>query len=309
MNIVQLGLTARSAPYSEAAHRTPTGLRHQRITCANPRCTRSWMAFLKDRRRPIFEGNWACSRSCLSSLVEASIRRESYEAGSADEVSAHRHRIPLGLILLAQGWITHAQLQRALAVQRLPGSTSIGRLLIEQSGLSQDHITRALAMQWGCPVLPAEEFDPAAMALAVPRVLLEALGLLPLRLANRRILYLAFADRLDASAAFAIERMNGLKVISGLIDPASWSHAQRRLCASNFVDTVSEHVADLDAMSRKITSALAAAQPRASRVVRLHQFFWLRMWLETGAMSTPDGGFPRTQSDVADVIYTVGPQQ
>jgi hypothetical protein len=62
-------------------------------------------------------------------------------------------------------------------------------------------------------------------------------------------------------------------------------------------------------MSGKITLALGKLQPRASRMVRVHQFYWLRMWLETGAMSTRDGGVPVTKEDVVDRIYTVGYEQ
>jgi hypothetical protein len=62
-------------------------------------------------------------------------------------------------------------------------------------------------------------------------------------------------------------------------------------------------------MSSSIATALTAMQPRASRLVRLHHVYWLRMWLETGAMTTPGGGIPTTKEDVADRIYTVGSEQ
>jgi hypothetical protein len=131
----------------------------------------------------------------------------------------------------------------------------------------------------------------------------------PLRTASRRFLYLAFADRPDASVALAMERMSGLKAESGLADPAQWSAAQRLLCASDFVDQRFERVDDIESMSRRIASTLAGMQPRASRLVRVHQFYWLRMWLEEGAMSAPNGGIPATKEDVADRIYKVGREQ
>ncbi len=40
------------------------------------------------------------------------------EQASAHPVAAHRHRVPIGLVLLAQGWITHDQLKHALEAQR-----------------------------------------------------------------------------------------------------------------------------------------------------------------------------------------------
>jgi len=280
-----------------------------RAVCGNPQCTRSWLALLKDRRRPVFEQRWGCSAKCVSAIVNSAIRREAGEITPLDQTTQHRHRVPLGLLLLSLGWITHPQLQRALDAQHRSGNGRIGHWLIAESGIDQDLVTRALSMQWGCPVLPMEGFDPEATALAVPRLFVETLGLVPLRVAGGRFLYLAFADSPDASAALAIERMSDLKVESGLVDPSQWAAARQRLLACAFVDATFDRVVNLESMSSNIASTITAMQPRASRLVRLHHFYWLRMWLETGAMSTLNGGLPTSKEDVADRIYTVGSEQ
>ncbi|HEV2618907.1 MAG TPA: hypothetical protein VGU23_03100, partial [Acidobacteriaceae bacterium] len=67
-------------------------------------------------------------------------------------------------------------------------------------------------------------------------------------------------------------------------------------------------------LARKIASDITGIQPRASRMVRVHDFYWLRMWLETGAMSRvegriPSGGIPATREDVVDRIYSVAGRQ
>lgn len=298
-----------SQPRFEPARRSPPTAWSSRAECGNPGCVTRWLSFLKDRRRPVFEGNWSCSTRCLGALVNAAVHRELRESDTVELEIQPRHRLPLGLILLAQGHITHAQLQSALDRQRSAGTGQIGHWLTQESGLSQDHITRALAAQCGCPVLSADGFAPEPMALALPKLFVETLEIVPLRLAGDRILYLASPHRVDASAAFALERMSRLKVTSGLLDPLQWKSAQLRLRACDFVDAAYQNVADPQALSRNIASTLAAAQPRASRLVRLHQFFWLRMWLETGSMRNRDGGFPRTREDVADRIYTLGSEQ
>jgi hypothetical protein len=280
-----------------------------RSGCANTHCPRSWGPLLKDRRRPIFECDWACSIKCLGALVGAAIRREAGEGPSAETEGVHRHRVPLGLILLSRGWITHAQLRHALDAQRRAGKGRIGAWLIEQCCLEPDLITRALSIQWGCPVLPMEGFDPQAMALVLPRLLADTFGIVPLRVVANQSLYVAFSGQLDAAAAFAIERMSGLKVLGGLSDPAQWQAAQQILYACEFVDTRFERVANVDSMSQRMAAHLSTMQPRASRLVRLHQFYWLRMWMEEGAMRTPGGGLPSTKEDVADRIYTVGREQ
>jgi Type II secretion system (T2SS), protein E, N-terminal domain len=261
---------------------------------------------LKDRRRPVFEGQWGCSAGCVETMVEAAVLRVTGGEGGAEGVGGHRHRVPLGLILLAQGWITQVQLQHALSRQRRAGSGSIGRWLMEECGLDQRYVTRGLGVQWGCPVLRAEEFDPDAMALVAPKLLVERLEMVPLRRAGERVLYLSFVDRLDPATALALERMSGLRVESGLVEETEWRVAQRRLCACEFVDSEFESVATHEDLARRVTSVVQRMQPRASRLVRVHQFYWLRMWLESGAMRTGDGGVPRTKEDVADRIYVVG---
>jgi len=282
---------------------------HRRAECGNPVCSRGWLAVLKDRRRPVFEGKWGCCARCVSALIGAAIRREAGEDGVAEETGEHRHRVPLGLILLAQGWITQPQLRKALDAQKSAGSGRIGDWLTAECGMSRELITRGLSMQWGCPALTMEGFNAEAMALAVPKILMETLGVVPVRVAAGRMLYLAFADRLDAAAAFAIERMSGLKVQSGLVDGAQWTAARNRLRRCEFVDATLEHVVDGKALGRRIASDIVGIQPRASRLVRVHEFYWLRMWLETGAMSGPEGGIPTGREDVVDRIYTAATQQ
>jgi hypothetical protein len=242
-------------------------------------------------------------------MVERAIRRELSEEDSGEGEVAHRHRLPLGLILLAQGWITNPQLQHALSAQRLAGDGRIGDWLVAECGLKEDRLIRGLGMQWGCPVLPMDGFVPEAMALTVPKALLAGTAMVPLRMAGKRILYLGFEDCLDAAAAFAMERMSGLTVESGLVDGRQLLEARRHLCACDFVESVFQQVADIDALSQVMSSALSKMQPRASRLVRVHQFFWLRMWLETGAMTSREGGVPMTREDVADRVYAVGREQ
>ena len=162
---------------------------------------------------------------------------------------------------------------------------------------------RGLSMQWGCPVLTTEGSSPEAMALVLPRIFVEKFGLLPLRIAGARILYLGFADRLDASAAFAIEQMAELKVESGIVEGSLYEAARKRLLACDGVETKLDMVEDKDAVAAKVTAILEHKQPIASRLVRLHQYYWLRLWLESGAMSNV-GSLPRTEEDVIDYVFT-----
>jgi hypothetical protein len=215
----------------------------------------------------------------------------------------HRHRVPLGLLLLAQGWITHSQLQYALDTQREHGGR-IGELLVSECGVAVEKITRGLSMQWSCPILSASGFSPKEMALVAPKTFVEQLGLLPLRVAGSRILYLGFEDRLDASAALALEQMTGLNVESGLMETEEYRSTRAILLDNDAVDLKEESFGETDAMAARITAILEQKQPIASRMVRVQHFYWLRLWLETGAIGT-QGILPRGREDMLDYVFTV----
>jgi Type II secretion system (T2SS), protein E, N-terminal domain len=277
----------------------------QRRLCGSAECASGWTMPWRNRRRPIFEGQWGCSGRCVLAMVRAAVRRELGDGGVSTSAAPHRHRVPLGLLMLAQGWITHPQLQKALVAQRENGTGRIGDWLMSECGLEAEQIIRGLSMQWGCPVLTTEGFSPEAMALVMPKVFVERFGLLPLRVAGSRIFYLGFADRLDASAAFATEQMIGLKVESGVVEGAQFEAARSRLLACDGVEMKRETAEDKDSMAARITAILEQKQPIASRLVRLHQFYWLRLWLESGAMGKV-GSLPATGEDVKDYVFTVG---
>jgi hypothetical protein len=236
-------------------------------------------------------------------MVQAAVRRELGDAGKSTTWSPHRHRVPLGLMMLAQGWITQSQLQKALSAQREKGIGRIGEWLQSECGLESEQIMRGVSMQWGCPVLTTEGFSPESMSLVMPKVFIEKIGLLPLRVAGSRILYLGFSDRLDASAAFATEQMTELKVESGVVDAAQFETARGRLLACDGGDIRLETVEDKDTMTARITAILEQKQPIASRLVRVHQDYWLRLWLESGAIGRIDS-LPATREDVVDYVFS-----
>ena len=279
-----------------------TAAAEPRRLCGYAECSSTWTVPWRSRKRPVFEGQWGCGGRCVLGLVRAAVQRELGEGSVGPQ--AHRHRVPLGLVMLAQGWITHPQLRKALDAQRESGSGRIGDWLVSECGLEAEQITRGLSMQWSCPVLPMTGFAPEAMALVMPRVFVEEFGLLPLRVAGSRILYLAFEDRLDAAAALAIERMSELKVESGLVDGKEFEPARRRLLEYESVPVKVEVAADSDALSARITAILEQKQPVASRLVRLHQYYWLRVWLERDAMGGL-GSMPKNSEDVGDFVFTL----
>jgi hypothetical protein len=274
-----------------------------RRLCASEECASGWTVPWRSRRRPIFEGQWGCSGRCMLAIVRATVRRLA-ESASSIATAPHRHRVPLGLVLLAQGWITNPQLQKALEAQRANGRGRIGDWLQSECGVGAEQITRGLSVQWNCPVLGTERFSPETMALVLPKRFVEELGLLPLRVAGSRILYLVFEEGLNAAAALAVEQMSELRVESGLLEAASFQAARSRLLGCAAVEVRFQEAVDADTLAARITAVLEHKQPAASRLIRLHQYYWLRIWLETGAMGST-GSLPKSTEDVCDYVFTV----
>jgi hypothetical protein len=267
-------------------------------TCANPGCNSGWLHLWRSRSAPIFEGGWCCSAACTAAQVGAALRREMEGRGSTPE--SHHHRIPLGLVMLEQGWITSGQLRQALDAQKTTGGGRLGHWLVRKLGVNESLVTRALGLQWSCPVLPLEYHDAEALTVLLPRLFVDAFGALPLRVAAGRILYLGFEDRLDSVLALAIERMTGLRVESGLVRESLFRPAHTRLLSSKFPPVELIEASSEAAMVHALAKAVERARPVASRLIRVHDCLWLRMWLRPGA-----GPLPETDS-VQDVIGSIG---
>jgi hypothetical protein len=220
--------------------------------------------------------------------MEAAVRRELEGRGSAQE--SHRHRIPLGLVMLEQGWITSGQLRQALDAQKGAGGGRLGLWLVRQQGVSEQLVTRALGLQWSCPVLPLEFHDAEALTVLMPRLFVDAFGALPLRVAAGKLLYLGFEDRLDPVVALAVERMSGLRVESGLVQGSLFRPAQTRMLKQKFPAVELFEASSQPAAVHVLAKAVERMRPVESKLVRVHDCLWLRMWrrVQSGPLPEPD---------------------
>lgn len=270
-------------------------------TCANPGCGSGWLHLWRSRSAPVFERGWTCSPACTEARMGAAVARELEGCTGAATRESHRHRVPLGLLMLEQGWITRAQLRRALEAQKAAGTGRLGEWLIGQHAINEEQVTRALGLQWSCPVLPLENHDPAAMAAVMPRLFVDAFGVLPLRLAARRVLYLGFEEVLDPVLALALERMSGLRVECGIVAGSRFRQAQRRMLEAKFppvelIEAISQSVA-----AHALARSLEKARPGTARLIRVHECLWLRMWERADS-----GGSSLGRGWVRDVVCSIG---
>ena len=266
--------------------------------CANPRCESGWLHLWRSRSAPVFEGGWNCSPACTEKQVQAALHRELDGRGRGP--ARYRHRLPLGLLMMEQGWITAAQLRRALEAQKEARGVRLGHILVRQQGVSEQLVTRALSLQWSCPVLPLEFHDPEALSPLMPRLFVDAFAALPLRVAAGKVVYLGFEERLDPVLALAIERMSGLRVESGLVRGSEFRPARERMLQAAFPRVELLEAASEPALVRTLTKVVERARPLESRLVRVHDCLWLRMWNKAQSGPLPEIG------SVQDVIASIG---
>ncbi|WP_420239899.1 hypothetical protein ACOBR2_10160 [Telmatobacter bradus] len=269
-------------------------------SCANPVCRSGWLHLWRSRTAPLVEGGWSCSPECTQSLVAAALRREM--DGWGGPVETHRHRIPLGLLMMRQGWITSEHLRKAVEAQKTAGGGRLGYWLVRQQGVGEPLVTRALAMQWGCPVLGMEFHDAEGLTPLVPRLFVDAFGALPLRVAAGKILYLGFEDRLDPVLALALERMTGLRVESGVVQESLFRPAHTRILAARFPSTELIEAVSEPVLAEAISRRLERFKPVDSRLIRVHDCFWMRLWKKKQTGPMPDA------DSVQDLICTIRAQ-
>lgn len=288
---------AREAPGARTVETAPKRGRWLE-TCSNPACRTGWMQVWRSRSAPVFESGWTCSEGCMAARIRQAVLRES--KGHTEARPPHRHRLPLGLLMVEQGWITAEQLRGALESQRRHGTGRLGSWLVKQHGVSEERVTRALAMQWSCPVLSTQAHSPAQLARFVPRLFVDAFGVVPLRLAAGKVLYLGFEERLDPVLARAIDRMTGLRTESGVVADSDFSHAHARMLHAQYPAVELVEAAHEEALTRVLTRAVEKAKPAEARLVRVHEFLWLRMHRRS------EEGRAWNVDDVQDVICTIG---
>ncbi len=167
-------------------------------------------------------------RAGLHSLIITDVRmpgRDGFELMREVRTSSARTAV---ILLTAYGSVPDA----VEAMRN--GACDYGKIgdWIEKLGFaSEQEVTKALALQWGCPV--ASNFDPATIQShsSIPLCILEAYQMLPLHYAaTTNTLSLAFGERVDHGALYAIEKILDCRTQPCVADARS-SPANLRPCA------------------------------------------------------------------------------
>ena len=142
------------------------------------------------------------------------------------------------------------------------------------------------------------------MALVMPKRFIAEFGLVPLRMAGSRMLYLGSENRMDAASSLAVETMSGIKVESGLVGSSEFAEVKAGVLAAESVPVTVAAAANAASLVEQISKILEQTQPVASKLVRVHQYYWVRTWLEAGALGA--GRIPQSTEDVCDYVFTLG---
>jgi len=168
--------------------------------CSFPGCARALPK--KWRGSVTLNDAWYCSAQCF----EVGLREQS-SFQPVERVSPHRHRIPLGLLLLSQEQITSSDLASAIQHQSGRSDKRLGSALQEIAGVSENVIAHAVAAQWGCPAFTSNQM-PVCRSVHLPYDFLRAHEAVPLYWdARARTLLVGFLSRVDHVAVAAIERV------------------------------------------------------------------------------------------------------
>ncbi len=233
-----------------------------------------WQRLLRRSAGIFLHGQFYCRPQCLETALMGQISRLRALNPSAQPPN----RIPLGLLMVARGKITHLEVRAALEAQRRANYGSIGDWIEKLGFASEQDVTAALALQWGCPV--ASSFDHSIVDSPgnIPLRILEAFQMIPFNYAaSTSTLYLAFGARVDHAALYAIERILDCRTqpcVAPSKSVARQLEQLRQLARPNDVEFATR---DLGEMARITSSYVARLNPEDVRLSRVGRFIWLRL--------------------------------
>src|SRR5271165_5119113 len=244
----------------------------QSIACADAKP--SWHRMWARRHGTVLEGIFYCPQ-CLQPALLGHLSR----LHAAALPSPPSNRIPLGLLLVARGKLTYNQVLAGLEAQRRARYGRIGDWFEKLGFATEQEVTTALGLQWGCPV--ASSLDSALIdpRFQLPLALLEAFHMLPLNYApSSNTLYLAIGERVHHAALYAVEKMFDCRVqpcVAWRKNIAPRLERLRQQPPSN--EVVFGQIRDATEMQRISASYLAKTGAREVRLCRIGRYIWLRL--------------------------------
>jgi hypothetical protein len=251
--------------------------------CALDCASRSsiWSGLRRRRVRIRLHGVQYCVPECLEQALHATLRTTHPPAPK----KIGSHRIPLGLQLLSRRQVTESQLREALAQQRAAGRGRIGEWLLKMDFASEQQITAALARQWSSPVLQtrAAPLNPALLP-QIPKLLLDLFQMVPVSfVAATTTLHIAFANGVDHSVLYAIERMLDCRTGHCVVPPSLLRQSLLALGEGrSSTDFVFERVSSISELVSIVSNYAVRVSAREIRMAICTPYNWVRLECASG---------------------------
>ncbi|HTS68661.1 MAG TPA: hypothetical protein VMO17_06725 [Terriglobia bacterium] len=253
--------------------------------CANSACSCHrplWRAWLDPLRGCSLEGHWYCSPECFEQALENTIGQL---LPGALQTPAKTHRVPLGLLMLSRGLVDSEQLKRALKAQKDSGSGRVGEWLRHLGAVNEEQVTQMLGLQWSIPVFPLNQSRRyLECAHLVPYPLLELAEMVPVHhLPSSQHLYMAFVDRVNYSALYAVERMLGCHTEPCLAAQSQLHQALREIRNQpRPSEVLLEEISEPGVMAATISALYERLDATEVRVSGFDGFLWSRLLHSSG---------------------------
>jgi len=249
--------------------------------CGNPACTAKPLMQAVSKRNMgvrLFE-LWFCSPDCFENgaqqkIVELLSARDKHE-------NPPTSRMPLGLLLLSRGILSHEQLKTALDHQRASGA-NFGDAVQELGFATQQHVTAAVAAQWACPVFSLGD-RPLPAEVHIPRCLLELYGMLPVHFSQiGRRLMVGFVTRVQHHILYTIERMTSCTATPCFITATEYrQHMQSLAVATTENELVFERTSRLGdsfaEIAKLVRNYVSQAGAEEARFGMCGDYLWVRI--------------------------------
>lgn len=133
--------------------------------------------------------------------------------------------IRLGEVLIEYGYISAAQVEQALAIQKEDKSKRLGEVLIDMGAITEAQLLSALGQKLGLEILPLGTYPVKQEAVAkVPRALAARYNLIPVEIKNGH-LWVVMNDPLNFYAIEDLKLVTNLPVDVALAPKAAIQHA------------------------------------------------------------------------------------
>jgi hypothetical protein len=238
--------------------------------CANPVCN----AKSQGSGVSLFD-QWFCGPDCF----EQGMRNKVLELLS--DLRRHEKpptlRMPLGLVLVSRGILSHEQLKVALDQQRASGA-NFGEVLQDLGFATQQQVTAAVAAQWSCPVFSLAD-RPLPTGVHIPTRLLEVYGLLPVHFSEvGRKLMVGFVVRVQHHILSTIEQVTACTATPCFVTDTEYRrHLQSLTAQAAENELVCDRTNGPAEIAKLVRTQVEELGAEAARCGMCRDYLWVRL--------------------------------